>query len=185
MRARTSALEQKLSSRSRPTCPSGISSMKLMSRPCSMAKSTSAGTSSALRPFITTAFSLMPVKPAACAASMPASTWRSSPVRVMARKRSGSRVSRLMFSRLSPASCRERAWRTSCEPLVVMHNSRSPGSAARRSHRPTMPGRTSGSPPVRRSLRTPRATKMRATRSISSRVSTCWRGRNCMSSAMQ
>ncbi|MNJ64021.1 hypothetical protein D3C77_599560 [compost metagenome] len=103
----------------------------------------------------------------------------------MARKRSASRLSRLMFRRFTPASASGRAIFTSCEPLVVITSSRRPGSAAILPHSSTMPLRTSGSPPVRRILRVPLATNSAAIRWISSRVSTCWRGRNVISSAMQ
>ena len=48
-----------------------------------------------------------------------------------------------------------------------------------------MPRRTSGSPPVSRSLRTPRATKAEHSRSSSSSVSTSAFGKNDMFSAMQ
>ncbi len=48
-----------------------------------------------------------------------------------------------------------------------------------------MSRRTSGSPPVRRSLRTPLPTNAVHSRSSSSSVSTSGLGRNTMSSAMQ
>ena len=48
-----------------------------------------------------------------------------------------------------------------------------------------MPRRTSGSPPVSRSLRTPRTTKALHSRSSSSSVSRSAFGRNAMFSAMQ
>ena len=150
-----------------------------------MAYCTSAGTSSKLRPFITTQLSLTRSNPASRAASMPPSTWRKSPLRVIARKRSGSRLSRLIFMRLTPASTSGRARRPSCEPLLVMTSSRKPGNAAMWRHSSTMPGRISGSPPVRRILRTPWLTNTVASRCSSSRVNTCWRGRKVMFFAMQ
>ena len=48
-----------------------------------------------------------------------------------------------------------------------------------------MPRRTSGSPPVSRSLRTPRATNAEHSRSSSSRLRTSALGRNVMFSDMQ
>ncbi|MCY1444303.1 hypothetical protein D9M71_607640 [compost metagenome] len=186
MRARTSSLEQKDSPRlCSLIAPRGISSMKDMSSWRSMAKRTRSLISASLRPLSTTQLSLIWRKPASRAASIPAITFARSPVRVSSRKRCGSRLSRLTLSRDSPASNSGPARRVSCEPLLVMHSSRRPGRAAMRRHSSTMPLRTSGSPPVRRILRVPRATKRSASRYSSSRLRMRCRGRNCMSSAMQ
>jgi hypothetical protein len=53
-----------------------------------------------------------------------------------------------------------------------------PGSGARRAISSSTPRRTSGSPPVMRSFSTPMAANVRASRSISSNVSSCSRRRN-------
>ena len=90
-----------------------------------------------------------------------------------------------MLRRFTPAVASGSAIFTNCEPLLVITSSRSPGSALIRAHKSTMPRLTSGSPPVKRILRTPRETNRRASRSISSRERICARGKKVMSSAMQ
>ena len=52
-----------------------------------------------------------------------------------------------------------------------------PGTAARRATSSGSSARTSGSPPVTRSLATPSSEKIRARRSISSKLRICARGR--------
>ena len=77
---------------------------------------------------------------------------------------------------------------TGGEPLVVsVSSSRSPEERWRDNEatRVMMPRRTSGSPPVRRSLRTPRAMKAEHSRSSSSRESRSAFGKKVMFSAMQ
>ncbi|MNH27833.1 hypothetical protein D3C79_879600 [compost metagenome] len=161
MRSRTWLLAKNDSARlCSSMVPNGISSMKEMSRLRSMAKLTRSLISWSLRPFMTTQLSLVLRNPAWLAASMPLMTCARSPVRVSSRKRCGSRQSRLMLRRLTPASNSGPASLASCEPLVVMHSSRRPGRAAIFSHNCTTPGRISGSPPVRRILRVPSATKL-------------------------
>ena len=74
-----------------------------------------------------------------------------------------------------------------CEPFVVTVSSSSPAPRWRDSERTSVmiERRTSGSPPVRRSLRTPRSTKALHSRSSSSSVITSCFGRNAMFSDMQ
>ena len=131
--AANSSLEQKLRLRSCSSItPSGISSIKAISIPLSRAKRTSSTTSSSLRPFNITALSLT-LSPAASALSIPVNTLFKSPVRVMFLKRSASRLSRLIFMRLIPASRSRPAHFSSCEPLLVRVSSRSPGIGPMRS----------------------------------------------------
>ena len=76
----------------------------------------------------------------------------------------------------------------SCEPLVVsVSSSSAPVARWRESEANSvmMPRRTSGSPPVSRSLRTPRSMKALHSRSSSSSVSRSAFGRNAMFSDMQ
>ena len=94
---------------------------------------------------------------------------------------SSSSESRLTVTRCSPASRRLAALRASRLPLVVSAMSSMPSIAASISTSRSRSRRSSGSPPVRRSLRTPAAAKSRASRAISSNVSSCERRRNSKS----
>ena len=88
--------------------PMGISSMNRISQGCSRLRFTKSSISSSLNPPMRTVSNFRFRNPAASAALMPASTsWRV-PSRVMAANRSGRSVSRLMFSRSTPASRRAR-----------------------------------------------------------------------------
>ena len=132
--------------------------------------------SCALVPRLTTMLTLIGASPAACAASMPASTSRTGkPTSFMRWNTASSRLSRLTVTRLRPAAASARALRASSEPLVVrvMSSGWPSGvrSAASCSIRPSTFLRSSGSPPVRRILRTPWAMNRRARRVISSNVS--------------
>ena len=91
------------------------------------------------------------------------------PRRRMAAKRSGRSESQLMLTRRSPARASSGAILASAVPLVVNARSSNP-SAASRSTRQGSPLRTSGSPPVRRTERTPSPRATPATRVISSKV---------------
>src|SRR5450756_1379192 len=125
---------------------------------------------------------------AARAASIPPSTLSRSPQRVMARNFAGSSVSIDTLMRRTPQSASSPAKRASCEPLVVSVSSLSaPVSRWRESERTSdiTLRRTSGSPPVSRSLRTPLAMKAEHSRSSSSSVRRSALGRNVMSSDMQ
>ena len=152
--------------------PMGISSIKRTSNAPSRASSASAGISSSFTPPISTAFSLMHVKPALRAASRPANVSESEPMRVIFRYFSGSSVSRLTFSRSRPALFKRSAYSASRAPFVVIASSRIPSMARRRRTSSSMPRRTSGSPPVSRTLRTPSDTAARTISSISSNDST-------------
>ena len=153
--------------------------------PAATAKRASGTTWSWLKPRIITALSFTPGKPAARAASTPCSTAANSPVRVRALNFSASRVSSEMLTRRTPAARSGLARRGSCEPLVVIATSRTPGRAAKFSHSRTTPFRTSGSPPLTRILSTPRRTKARATSSNSSSDRTSLLGRNFIFIGMQ
>ena len=150
--------------------PMGISSMNRISQGCSRLKSTKSPISSSLNPPMRTVSNFRSRNPAASAASMPSSTSRRVPSRVMAANRSTRSVSRLMFSRSSPASRRGAASFGSRLPLVVRQSSSTPGMARSIRHRSTTPRRTRGSPPVRRIFFTPHATAAPAISASSSRV---------------
>ncbi len=102
----------------------------------------------------------------------------------MSRNVSATRESTLTFRRWRPAAARAGRWRSRRKPLVVRDRSVRPsGSMAAR--RATISGssrRTSGSPPVRRTLVMPMPTSRPTSRSISSGVSSSPWGRNVMSS---
>ena len=156
-----------------------------MPRPC--AQRSMSGNSASLKPLSATALSLI-LRPARSAASMPVITRERSPHRVIARNLSGSSVSTDTLMRLTPQSASSSAKRASCDPLVVrVSSSSAPLSRWRESWRTRcmMFLRTSGSPPVSLSLRTPFSTKTVHSRSSSSRLSRSRFGRNVMSSAMQ
>ena len=90
--------------------------------------------------------------------------------------------------RLTPWAASSAAYFLSWEPLVVSVSSSSAPAARWRDSEATsvmMPRRTSGSPPVRRSLRTPLAMKAEHRRSSSSSDSTSALGRKVMFSDMQ
>jgi hypothetical protein len=89
--------------------------------------------------------------------------------------------------RFTPQSASSAAYFGSCEPLVVRVSSSSPSPMWRESERTRvmMPRRTSGSPPVSRSLRTPRVMNALHSRSSSSSESRSCFGRNDMFSDMQ
>ena len=82
----------------------GICSMKRGTRPRCQAHAAMPASSSSLKPRSATVLSLIDAKPAARAASIPATTRASSPRRVMRRKRSASSESRLTFRRSTPAA---------------------------------------------------------------------------------
>ena len=83
------------------------------------------------QPRFTTMFSLIGPRPAASAASIPASTLATGTRASFRRmKVSSSSASRLMVTRCSPASRNAAACAGSSTPLVVRVRSRTPGSAA-------------------------------------------------------
>src|SRR5215470_1612311 len=89
-----------------------------------VAHSSRRGNSSSLMFLSATALILI-LRPADCAASIPASTLSSEPQRVIARNFSASSVSSETLIRRMPAARRSRAYFSSCEPLVVSVNSSS------------------------------------------------------------
>ena len=124
-RARTIDSGRYWSSRSSPMSPSGITSMKVRSMPRPCAQSTRSASSSSLTPLSATAL-ILTLRPAACAASMPASTLSRSPQRVMARNLSGiERVERDVDALDAAALRARRRISPSCEPLVVSVSSSS------------------------------------------------------------
>ena len=155
-------------------------SMKRTMRPLSRKWRAIGSTASSLTPRLTTMLILIGPRPAAAAASIPASTRSTGkPTSLIAANTSLSRPSRLTVIRRSPASLSARALRASAEPLVVMARSPSPGIRASIATSRSSSRRTSGSPPVRRILLTPWSpTKIRASRSISSNVRSSARSRN-------
>ena len=119
---------------------------------------------------------------------MPSSTRSSSSRRVSSTKRSRRSESSEMLIRRRPAAPGRAASERSVAPLVVSARSTGRrGAGAACSTRTGRWARTVGSPPVRRMLSKPkRSTHTRATRSISSKVSSSVRGSHCMpSSGMQ
>ena len=157
---RTSASETKRSSRRSSTSPSGMVSIRLIAWPWACAHATRSGISRSFTPRIATVLSLT-CKPASRAAAIPSSTCGSASRRERARKVSGSRVSSETLIRRTPARARFSAWLASCVPLVVSVTSSSSCPPRLRAWRPIArtrsmtSRRTSGSPPVRRIVRTP------------------------------
>ncbi len=100
---------------------------------------------------------------------MPAITVARSPPLVSRAKRAASRVSSDTLTPRRPAATSGRASSGRRWPLVVITSA--PTRGASRATSSTTWARTVGSPPVRRSLRTPSPTKIRARRSISSKLS--------------
>ena len=170
-----------------PMSPIGMTSISVSAMPLPCAHSISEGISSSLRFFSATAL-ILTARPAERAASMPPRTLSRSPQRVMARNLAASRVSSETLMRRTPQSRNSPAKRASCEPLVVSVSSLSaPVSRWRDSERTSdiTLRRTSGSPPVKRSFRTPLAMNAEQSRSSSSSVSKSALGRKVMSSDMQ
>lgn len=99
--------------------PIGINSMKRICQSFSIVSLARAGNSSALSPRTMTAFNLMGVRYACSAAAIPLQTRSISPPRVMRVNLSRSSVSRLMFTRRSPASARGCASLSRSIALVV------------------------------------------------------------------
>ncbi len=124
-----------------------------------------------------TALILIGLSPACCAASIPLSTAGRRSRRVTAAKCSRSIVSSDTLIRVSPASTSCGALRSRPIPLVVIDTGR-PGTAVVVWRTiSTRSGRVSGSPPVKRTSRTPRSwTAMVTRRAISSGVSNSPRG---------
>ena len=128
----------------------GICSMKRRFQPLAIACRSNGIASSSLTPRISTALTFTGSSSAAFAASIPAMTSSKRSRKVNFLNRSRSRVSRLMFTRLSPAALRPGAISARRMPFVVKEIAGLSGSALMRLTISTMSGRSSGSPPVRR-----------------------------------
>src|SRR5579875_3711918 len=175
-----------------PEASRGMNSMNRGCTPFSLPKVAKSTASSSLRPRTVTTLSLTGSIPASRAASIPSSTRGSWSLLVTSAKRSGRSESQEMLTRRRPAARRSPASSRRVAPLVVM--ARSTGSPVEGTFSPasisTRTGRwarTVGSPPVRRMDSTPRrSTQTRATRPISSKVSSSSRGsQDIPSSGMQ
>ncbi len=147
------------------------------------AYSTRSTSSSSFTPRMTTVSSLRPGQPSRATVSMPSSTRAWLLRRVRNRKRSGRNVSRLTVTRWRPAARRLAACSPSSTPLVVTARSRRRGLSARSRTSWSRSRRRSGSPPVRRTLWTPRSAKTSTSCAISSNVSTSSRGSQTYSSS--
>ena len=152
--------------RSSSISPIGMVSIRVRSQPRAWAHWIRSGISAALSRARATAL-IFTSMPAARAASIPAWTWARSPPRVSRRNSSGRRVSIETLTRRTPSRARSAArtrpggcrwWSGSARPARRVAG----GATGARSARCT-PLRTRGSPPVSRSLRTPRPTNTEAT----------------------
>ena len=139
--------------------PTSMYSMNRSSAPRAFANSSSGMISSSLTPRITTVSILKPGN-VSTAASMPASTRGSSSNRASLTKRSRCSVSRLIVSRCRPARLRSCTAGASSTALVVIARSRIAVLRASRSTRAGRSRRSSGSPPVSRTLSTPKCKKL-------------------------
>ena len=167
------------------TSAKGMTSMKRNCQGRSIVRAARSTTSSSLKPRITTALSLIGVRPASSDAAMPASTSRTSPQRVMRLNLAGSSESMLMFTRSRPAALSGRASLPSFSPLVVIAISRVFGSERISATMSIRLGRTVGSPPVRRNLSKPSIDAARRAVLISASVSNSAVGRKTICSGMQ
>ena len=104
----------------------GISSIKRTSHGCFRVRSRKSPISPSLNPPMRTVSSFKWVNPAASAARMPARGSARCPRRVSHEKRSGRRVSRLIFSRSTPASRRGLASSGKRLPFVVRRTAQRP-----------------------------------------------------------
>ena len=136
-------------------------------------------------PLIATALIFTGSNPASFAARIPSITCSNPGRRVSCWNRSGSIVSRLTLIRRSPASQSGFASGARRIPLVVRPMSLIPGIAAILATSRGRSRRTSGSPPVSRILSIPSGTTIRTNRSISSKLRSRLRARNCGFSGMQ
>ncbi len=131
---------------------------------------------SSFAPRLTTAFTFTR-RPAAAAASIPSSTrCTGKSTSFSARNVASSIESRLTVTRSRPARASASAFCGSRAPFVVSASS-SPGISRSSSTRCSTFRRTSGSPPVIRTTRTPSPAKTPATRAISSRLKSSLRSR--------
>ena len=166
--------------------PIGMVSIRQRSCPSAPHQASMSPSSFSFSPRSATAL-IFTCSPAAFAAAIPSRTPSSLPQRVIRLNRAGSSVSMLTLMRRTPASASPRACLASCVPFVVSVSSSSPSPIRAPSRRTSVitSRRTSGSPPVSRSLRTPCRMNAVHSASSSSRLSTSRFGRKVMSSAMQ
>ncbi|MBP2678232.1 MAG: hypothetical protein H6Q82_1297 [Deltaproteobacteria bacterium] len=148
--------------------PMGIRSMNRTLIGISRAIVKKSSTSPRSRPCRSTTLIFTGESPARRAAAIPSRTFGRVSRRVISAYRSRRIVSRLMLMRERPASRNAAAISGSAVPLVVIPRSRTPGIPATRRTNGTIPRRTSGSPPVIRTFRTPRETATRTVRISSS-----------------
>src|SRR6058998_3794661 len=158
-------------------------SMNRTSASWARANSIRSVSSSSLNPRITTALSLSLAKPACRAAARPPSTSACRALLANASMRSGRNVSRLTVTRCRPAVRNSAACFPSSKPLVVMARSRIRGLRAIIATSVERSWRSSGSPPVSRTLCTPRLANTPVSRSISSKVRIEVRGSHAYSSS--
>ncbi len=130
--------------------------MKRARAPTPAAKRTMSPSSSSLRPRSTTVFVFTSGKTPA-AVRTPSSTCASASRPVIAAIRSGRSVSTLTFTRWTPTSCSEAARAARPRPFVVITVSAMPGTVLTARATSSRSARSSGSPPVSRTLRTPSA----------------------------
>ncbi len=180
MRATISAAGTTSSSRQPFVWPTSMYSMKRRTWPLPRKRSASATIPSSFTPRLTTALTFTG-SPAAAAASIPSSTRSTGKsTSLSARKVASSTESRLTVTRSRPARASASAFCASSAPFVVSASSSS-GIAASSSTRCSTLRRTSGSPPVMRTVRTPSPAKTPTTRAISSRLSSSRRSRKACS----
>ena len=157
-------------------------SMSRSTCPPARANSTRSSNPSSLTPRRRTVLSLIGPSPASYAAAMPERTRCSGTlVSPSSAKTAGSSESSDTVTRLSPASARPAARSVSSEPLVVSAMSSMPGVWATWRTSTSRSRRSSGSPPVRRTLVTPSSAKTRISRPSSSKLSSSERGRKAWS----
>ncbi len=134
---------------------------------------------SSLTPRCTTMSTFTGVRPAVAAFSIASSTFATGkPTSFIDWNVVSSSESRLTVTRRRPAAFRARALSgVSSAPLVVIAMSSSPSIPASISTSFSKSRRSIGSPPVRRTFLTPRLTKTRVRRAISSKLSSSSRDR--------
>ena len=189
MRERISFAGSTSSSRQPFVVPTSMYSISRRVWPSARAYATSAGISPSFTPRRITAFNLIPRNPASTAAPMPSRTrWSGSALPDIRAKVAGSSASSDTVIRFRPAALSGAARPASNEPFVVSAmSSGSPPSASfassarRRATSRSRSRRTSGSPPVMRSVRAPSATSSPATRASSSNVRSSARGKKAKS----
>jgi len=178
-----SALEKTLSVDQWVAPPTSMYSMNRTSALICLPNSSRSTSSSSLTPRMMTLSIFNPLKPARWAALIPFSTFAWESFRVSAIKRSGRSVSRLTVTRCRPASYSAFADSANNNPFVVIAKSSIRGLRAIIPTKAERSRRTSGSPPVRRTLVTPSSAKMSTRRLASSNVRMPLRGSQTYSSS--